>query len=426
MSKPDGRNGMPPLVTSSRRRILFVGEAVTLAHVVRPVVLARALDPARYEVVLACDGRYLKLFGELPFAWRPIETIPTVKFLDNLAKGRPVYTAETLRAYVRDDLALIEAVQPDLVVGDFRISLGVSARVAGVPYFTITNAYWGPYSQLPFPLPEHPMTKVFGVGVSQALFNLARPLVFALHTLPLNRVRREYGLPSLGADLREIYTHADQVLYADIPEFIPTAPLPPHHHWLGPVLWSPEIKPPDWWGALPEGRPIIYVALGSSGENERALPIILQGLADLPVTVIAATAGQPLSIKPPANAYVAGFLPGAEAAARAALVICNGGSLATQQALAAGAPVLGIVSNMDQHLNMLCLERAGVGARLRVGQLTPEQVREMAERLLGDAGCRQTAGRWRRTVQDWDTGRVFAERIAMQNGKRQTTATQRR
>ncbi|HRY15678.1 MAG TPA: glycosyl transferase family 1, partial [Candidatus Competibacteraceae bacterium] len=213
----------------SRKHILFLGEAVTLAHVVRPIVLARALDPARYEITLASDERYLKLFEELPFAWRPIETIPTIKFLDNLTKGRPVYDLDTLRGYVRADLALLEAVKPDIVVGDFRISLGVSARVAGVPYVTITNAYWGPYSQLPFPLPEHPMTQVLGVGLSQSLFNLARPLVFALHTLPLNRVRREYGLPSLGYDLRTVYTDADQTLYADIPEFIPTAPLPPHH-----------------------------------------------------------------------------------------------------------------------------------------------------------------------------------------------------
>jgi UDP:flavonoid glycosyltransferase YjiC (YdhE family) len=394
-----------------RRRILFIGEAVTLAHIVRPVVLAQGLDPAQYEITLACDDRYLKLFGKLPFAWRPIETIPTVKFIDNLAKGRPVYDVDTLRSYVRADLALLEAVKPDVVVGDFRISLGVSARVAGIPYFTITNAYWSPYSRLPFPLPEHPMTKVLGVGLSQVLFNLARPAVFALHTLPLNRVRREYGLPGLGVDVRKIYTDADCTLYADIPELIPTVPLPAHHHWLGPVLWSPAMAPPDWWATLPADRPIVYVALGSSGENERALPVILRGLAELPVTVIAATAGQSLKMERPANSYVADFLPGMVAAARSQLVICNGGSLATQQALAAGVPVLGVASNMDQHLNMLCLERAGVGVRLRVGQLTAEMVRIAAQRWLEDAGGRQAAGRWRQVIEQWDTGRVFVEQV---------------
>lgn len=396
---------------SLRRRVLFVSEAVTLAHVVRPVVLAQALDPVRYEITLACDARYLGLFGELPFAWRPIKTISTVKFLDNLAQGRPVYDVDTLRRYVRADLALLDTVKPDVVVGDFRISLGVSARVAGIPYWTVTNAYWGPYSRLPFPLPEHPMTKVFGVELSQALFDLTRPLVFALHTLPLNRVRREYGLPGLGYDLRVAYTDADQTLYADLPDFIPTASLPPHHHWLGPVLWSPAMELPEWWETLPSDRPIIYVALGSSGENVRALPVILQGLAHLPVTVIAATAGQSLGIEPPANAYVADFLPGMAAAARSQLVICNGGSLATQQALAAGVPVLGIASNMDQHLNMLCLEQAGVGTRLRVGQLTAGGVRTAAQRWLGDTGGRQAAGRLRQVISQWDTARVFVEKL---------------
>lgn len=396
---------------ASRPRILFIGEAVTLAHVVRPVVLAGALDPTQYDVTLACDDRYLGLFGETAFDWKPLQTIPTARFLDNLAKGRPVYDTQTLRRYVREDLTLIEESKPDLIVGDFRISLGVSAKVAGIPYATVTNAYWAPHSRLPFPLPEHPMTKVLGVKLSQAMFSLARPMVFALHCGPLNRVRREYGLPGLGHDLREVYTHADEVWYADIPEFVPTRELPSNHHWLGPILWSPQVAPPDWWGGLPTDRPVVYVALGSSGENERALPIILQGLAGLPVTVIAATAGMPIPERVPANARVADFLPGVEAAERSALVICNGGSLATQQALAAGTPVLGVVSNMDQHLNMLCLERAGVGLRLRVGEMTAPALARAAQRLLNDSSARQRARRVMAAVRPGAAENVFAQWI---------------
>ena len=256
------------------------------------------------------------------------------------------------------------------------------------------------------------MTRIFGVGLSQRLFNLVRPAVFALHCRPLNRVRREYGLPSLGHDLRAVYSHADQTLYADIPEFVPTEPLPSHHGWLGPILWSPEVEPPPWWTTLPEDRPIVYVALGSSGENVRALPLILQGLADLPVTVIAATAGGALSGAVPNNAYIADFLPGMEAAARAALVICNGGSLATQQALAAGVPVRGVVGTMDQHLNMLCMERLGLGLRLRVGQVTAAAVADAARDLLEERRFRDNAGRWSGTVRKHDTGKVFAARVA--------------
>ena len=400
-----------PSAPSSPKRLLFIGEAVTLAHVVRPVVLAQALDPQQYAVTLACDPRYHSLFAELPFELRPVRTISSAQFTTALAKGNPVYDTATLRSYVREDLELIEAVKPDLVIGDFRISLGVSSRVTGVPYCTITNAYWSPYSRLPFPLPEHPMTRLLGVAISQAVFTLIRPLAFAYHTLPLNRVRRDYGLPSLGYDLREIYTHADQTLYADISNLAPTAPLPPHHHWLGPILWSPAVEPPEWWSALPGDQPVIYVTLGSSGEGDRLLPIVLQGLAGLPVTVIAATAGRSVPAQAPANAYISAFLPGTEAAARSALVICNGGSLTTQQALAAGVPVIGIAGNMDQHLNMLCLERAGAGVRLRAGRLTAERVRAAAERLLRDSGYREGAGRLMRRMQAWDTGKVFITRV---------------
>src|SRR2546422_10276790 len=91
--------------TSTRpRRILFVAEAVTLAHVARPIVLAEALDPTLYEVHLASDSRYNKLFPEVPFPLRPIYSIPSQQFLEALAAGHRLYDAETLEAYVREDL----------------------------------------------------------------------------------------------------------------------------------------------------------------------------------------------------------------------------------------------------------------------------------------------------------------------------------
>ena len=55
---------------------------------------------------------------------------------------------------------MIREVEPDVVVGDFRLSLSVSARVAGVPYLAITNAYWSPYARQRFPLPELPVVRM--------------------------------------------------------------------------------------------------------------------------------------------------------------------------------------------------------------------------------------------------------------------------
>ncbi|MCG5501099.1 glycosyltransferase [Ectothiorhodospira lacustris] len=400
---------MPAHHQADRKRILFVGESVTLAHVVRPMVMARGLDPARYQIIFACDDRYLKLFDALPGDLRPLRTIPSRDFLENLAKGKAVYDKPTLRDYVRSDLELLESTRPDLVVGDFRISLGISARLCKVPYVTITNAYWSPYSRLKFPLPEHPITRVFGVGLSEWFFSRLQPTIFALHAQGLNTIRREYGLPSLGGSLQKAYTDADLTLYADIPAFVPTTSLPANHQWLGPILWSPDSPRPDWWDTLPEDRPIVYVALGSSGD-QRILPRILQGLAALPVTVIAATSGRTLNDLPD-NALTADFLPGIEAAARSSLMICNGGSLSTQQALAAGVPILGIADNMDQYLNMMCVEKSGTGTRMRAGQVSPEGIARLASQLLEVPDYAENAQTWARIVAEHDTGLRFERQI---------------
>ncbi|MEK0676167.1 glycosyltransferase, partial [Mycobacterium ulcerans] len=121
------------------------------------------------------------------------------------------------------------------------------------------------------------------------------------------------------------------------------------------------------------------------------LQVVLNGLADLPVTVIAATADRSDLDNIPANAYVADYPPGEAAAARSDVVICNGGSLTTQQALVAGVPVLGIASNLDQHLNMQAIEAAGAGLLLRTERLKARSVSAAVRQLLDRPGYRQSA-----------------------------------
>jgi UDP:flavonoid glycosyltransferase YjiC (YdhE family) len=398
-----------PLLSSTEgrpRRILFLAEAVTLAHVARPVALAQALDRTHYDVTLAVDPRYNRLLGDLPFPVRPIHSISSEQFLHVLARGSPLYDAATLRDYVREDLEVLRETAPDVVVGDFRLSLAVSARLARVPYLAITNAYWSPYARQRFPLPELPLTKVVGVRLAGCVFRIARPVAFAYHTLPLNRVRREHGLPSLGLDLRRIYTEADHVAYADVPELAPTVDLPATHHYLGPVLWSPRVEAPAWWDHLSQDRPILYVTLGSSGQGD-LLPAILQALADLPVFVVAATAGRTWSAPLPDNARVADYLPGEEAAARSRLVICNGGSPTTQQALAAGVPVLGIPSNMDQYMNMEGICRAGAGVLIRAGTADATSVRAAVCKLIAQQSYTEAASRLARSFASYPTAARF-------------------
>ncbi len=375
----------------ARRRVLFFAEAVTLAHVGRPIALARALDPAQYEVLFACDPRQQRFIQHEPWRHLPLHSITGAQFLGALSSGRPVYDVATLRRYAHEDSALIADTRPDLIVGDFRLSLSVSARLAGIPYAAITNAYWSPHlAHTAFPLPVLPITRHLPLPLASLLFRAAQAVAFRQHCRPLNQLRQEHGLGRLGDDLRHVYTDADHALYADLPSMFPTTALPENHHFIGPILWSPPVPPPQWWSTLPADRPIVYLTLGSSGAGE-LLPTVLGALADRPLRIIVSTAGAPVPALLPANAHVADYLPGIEAAERASLVICNGGSPTSQQALAAGVPVLGIASNMDQFLNMAALVECGAGAVLRADRLSPATIRAAVDKLLAGTKPREAA-----------------------------------
>ena len=360
-------------MTVSRQRVLFFAEAVTLAHVARPEVLAASLDPKRYEVHLAAHPRYAKLFDSSAHQRHAIHSISSAQFSQALDRGAVLYDLPTLAAYVEEDLRLMRAIDPDIVVGDFRLSLSVSARVYGRPYFALGNAYWSPYFSQPYPVPTLPIVRVLGHVLAQHVFDLARPLAFRLHARPLNKLRARWGLPPLDKDLRYTYTDADHTVYADSPQLFPISSLPEKHHFIGPVVWSPRLPLPDWWESLPDDRPLVYLNLGSSGPGAK-LPRILASLSNFDVTLLVATAGAALTPAPREGIYCTDFLPNDVAMERADVVICNGGSMSCYQAYGAGKPVIAIASNLDQFLNSQAGEAKGLCRVVRADRLDSEDL----------------------------------------------------
>jgi UDP:flavonoid glycosyltransferase YjiC (YdhE family) len=388
------------------KRLLFVAERVTLAQVVRLVTLARALDRERYEVHFACSRFDELCFSGTDFVRHEIFSLSEADLFRSIERGKRLYDESTLERYVFEERALLERVRPELVIGDLRWSLAVSAPSAGVPHAAVINAYMSPFAvRDAMPMPDHPIVAILGVRLAERYFPRAVPHVFDHFANPVNRLRRRFGLPEVGS-LLEVLTAGDHVLHPDVPLLVPTRDLPPHHRFLGPVFWEPDVAFPAGLEALGRARPLVYVTLGSSG-NLRALPAVLAGLAELPVDVLLATAGREQPAALPVNVRAVPFVPGSEAARRAAVVICNGGSSTGYQALAEGTPVVGVAHNLDQYACMAAIERAGAGILLRSGNVGPADVHVAVERVIAEPGFRARARAIAGELGHWDSSEAF-------------------
>lgn len=375
-----------------RRRILFVSENVSLAQVVRLRQLAIGLPAQRYEVSFAASHFDPVVFGNTGFRKLHIHSMSATTMMRRQRLGLRLFSPRTLAHYVREELELMEELRPDLVVGDLRLSLSVSAPALGIPYAALINAYWSPHAiRDAFPMPEHPTISLLGVGHVAPHFHGILPAVFDHFAAPINTLRRRYGLPAIGS-LLSVLTHGDHTLHPDVPELTPTADLPLHHHYLGPVLWAPPGGLPEAIRSRRRDRPLVYVTMGSSG-GLHVMRRLLRALSALPVTVLLATVGRFPARRLPDNVLALPFVPGDLAAREADLVICNGGSSTGYQALHEGTPVLGLPANFDQYLAMTVIKGAGAGVLLRSGTATADEIAAATRLLLGSDAHRAAAAR---------------------------------
>jgi len=206
----------------------------------------------------------------------------------------------------------------------------------------------------------------------------------------MHRLRKRYGLPSLGFDLRQVFSEGDVTVLADVPELVPFAEHgeSARYVYIGPIVWSPSAPLPAELLHLNEPKDLVYIAMGSSGDP-RVLADLVEGALSTGCRVAVATSGVDLPASP--RLVTARFLPGNEVSALADLVVCNGGSPSTHQALRAGKPVLGIPSNLDQLLNMQFVTASGAGAQLRADRVSQRRAGDLISAMLGERSFTQRA-----------------------------------
>src|SRR5215470_17923932 len=104
------------MLNATRKRILFLAEGATMAHFVRPLALAEALDPEIYDVYFYAPARFSRFLLDRRFTVGELDSIPGEQFLARLAKGAPLFSADVLQRYVLEERDLIRRIRPALIV----------------------------------------------------------------------------------------------------------------------------------------------------------------------------------------------------------------------------------------------------------------------------------------------------------------------
>jgi UDP:flavonoid glycosyltransferase YjiC (YdhE family) len=149
-----------------------------------------------------------------------------------------------------------------------------------------------------------------------------------------------------------------------------------------------DWQPPAWWAELDGSRPVVVVTQGTVANRDLSQLIepTLTGLADQDVIVVAALGREvsALSIPVPPNAHVAEFIPFDVLLPKADAYITNGGFGGTQQAIAAGVPVVVAGVTEDKPAVAARVAYHGLGINLQTATPTPEAVAAATETVLKD------------------------------------------
>jgi MGT family glycosyltransferase len=288
----------------------------------------------------------------------------------------------------------IEEESPDALLVDLNTwGAGAVAETTGIPWAT-----WCAYF-LPTPSRDAPP---FGLGLPPARGLLGRlrdrllsPVLFGIYNRrapELDAVRAELGAPPVGR-IERAMLRAPLMLYMTSEPFeYPRSDWPPSVRMVGPGIWDPPVKAPEWLEKI--GHPLVLVTCSTEFQNDgKLVQMALEALAGEDVEVVATTAGvDPSSFTPPPNARIERFVPHGPVLERASCVVCHGGMGITQKALAAGVPACVVPFGRDQFDVARHVQVADAGIRLPATRLRPDRLRKaVREAMEKKAGAERIA-----------------------------------
>ncbi len=389
--------------------LVFSPAVYNLAETTRCIEVAKACRKDFEILFISYGGEFEGLIAQAEFALERLEPQITpekaahIYKVDQGTKLGYLFSVGEVRTQVRNEIALFERVKPSAVVTGFNMSNSISCRVAQVPLVWLIHSTWMMDSMLEAGLGTWPdMLDFLPLNwLSDKMLLWLTKKVFALTALmlrPYNQVGSTYGQAPFSV-IEQVWT-GDYNLLAEPASFCELA-LPPNYHYIPPLIGRLDKPVPDEILRLPRDKPLVYFAMGSSGQP-RVIAKIVAGFKDRPYRVIAPVARhlRGLDVQVPENVLVTDWLPAHKVNPMADISVIHGGIGTVMTACLAGKPVVGVSMMIEQEANIDCLVRKGFAIRIRKNRLTPEKLCQAIERLLTDQEAQRKAQEFQKVLLD--------------------------
>lgn len=337
-------------------KILVVPGNNSLSHIAKCLALEASLAARGHDVLIAAGRRNAPFLEERGTSCR---VLPDIQESDEAAFPTVAWFMKPRRIAdcIRAEVELMRRCRPDRVVGVFRFTSKAAARLAGIPFDSLTCGCM---------LTANPDVLGFAPGeTGRELQQYYLDTFYRYAGARMSMALKDLGLDGI-ADIRAML-EGDRTFLWDFPEFSPLPPSPGVTH-VGPIFWNgwPHDRI-DLDEITNDSGPLALVTFGTCTPDGAIAARIVRILRDLGFRVLLAAGGREEILRPmPEDPRIVAlrFAPLHLIYPHIRLAVCHGGQMTVFEALSRRVPVLVMPFQPEQAHNALCLERLDCGGRL--------------------------------------------------------------
>jgi len=401
------------------KTLLFSPAVYNLAEVTRCIEIAKVCRQDYKILFMSYGGEFEKEIIKEGFEMVKIEPQLTPKKIQHLydaSQGKALgylFSAKEVREQLKNEIELLREIKPAAVITGFNFSNSISCRVVKVPIIWLTHSTWmiDKYYQAGYghyiDMVDLKFLKIFGkkflIWLTRKLLNFTN-WVFCY---PYDKVMKEYGLKPFKT--LEKLLEGDFNLLAE-PEDFCRLDLPKSYRFIGPLIGKLDIPVPEEVLNIPKDKPLVYFAMGSSGQA-KVMKKIIEGFENKSFYVISPAKSilKNIDVNVPENVILTDWLPAHKVNLLADISVIHGGIGTIMTAVLAGKPVVGVGMQLEQELNIDCLVRKGFAIRIKKNRLTSEDLCAAILKLLQDEEAKKKAKEYQKVVEKWNDPKYIRE-----------------